>query len=306
MAHLHSVYDVDTHFKIDNVSRQITSEAGQKTTIMQYDHNSERFTFELPRYIEGHDMMLSTSVQVHYLNVSAADKANSNAGVYEVVDLQLSPADEDIVICSWLISQNATQLVGSLNFILRFICSTNEIDYIWNTAIYDKITISNGISNGDNVVEQYADVLEQWEKELFENVSFGWTDFDYSLDYEDNDFNDFVGDNYITSPFMHTITIHCAGEILGFTVSTGDSYYRLKVNGEYVLDNRSYNSIEKTYTMMPTLMNEDIVIELSASSLNFTNMTRRQIRGVGELGNIAEALDGILAIQNSLIGGVSV
>ena len=48
MAHIHSVYDNDTHFKIDPATRQISNESG-KVVLMQNDHNSERFTFEIPR-----------------------------------------------------------------------------------------------------------------------------------------------------------------------------------------------------------------------------------------------------------------
>lgn len=163
MAHIHSVYDTDNHFKIDAVSRQITCEATAKTTIMQYDHNSERFTFEIPRYIDGHDMSLCNRVDVHYINV-AADKSLSNPGIYQVDDLQVSPEDNNVVICSWLISQNATQLVGSLNFCVRFACvsKSDVLDYIWNTAIYSNIFISNGLYNADIIVEQYADILESW------------------------------------------------------------------------------------------------------------------------------------------------
>lgn len=169
MGHQHSVYDVDTHFTIDAVSRKIASEAGAKTTLMQYDHNSERFTFEMPRYIEGHDMTLTTRAEVHFLNLSFADKTNQVAGVYEIEDLQISPAADDVVICSWLISQNATGLAGPLAFILRFVCCSEDgtLEYVWSTDKYEHITVSDGIYNSEIIVEQYADVLAQWEQRLF-------------------------------------------------------------------------------------------------------------------------------------------
>lgn len=306
MAHKHSVYDTDSHFQINPITRKITNVSNSKTVLIQHDHNSERFTFELPRYVEGHDMSLCTKVQIHYLNV-ASNKSGQTAGLYEVEDLQSSPESEDVIICSWLISRNATQYAGSLNFLLSFICVTDEIDYTWNTEIYTGISVSEGINNGEIIVEDYADVLEQWENKLFETTSFGWTDFDYSLDNPnpDSDFNDFVGDDYITSPFPHAITIHCAGEVLGFTASTGDEYFKLKVNGEYVLDSARNNSV-KTYTMLPTDMTEDIVVELLASTIHFSNMTKRIVRGLGDVGDIDTALDRILSIQNSLIGGETV
>ena len=166
MAHKHSVYDSDTHFSINPVTRTIRNESSQKTTLIQYDHNSERFTFEIPRHVEGHDMSICNVVEIHYLNIEASTKVQ-NAGVYEVADLQICPEDDEFVILSWLISQNATQLVGSLNFLVRFACVTDGVvDYVWNTAIHSGIAISSGIHNDEIIVEQYADVLEQWRTNL--------------------------------------------------------------------------------------------------------------------------------------------
>ena len=166
MAHIHSVYDSDTHFSIHPVTRTLKNESSTKTSVIQYDHNSERFTFEVPRYIEGHDMSLCNVIQVHYINIDAQTK-KQNKGMYEVNDMQISPAGDDVVILSWLISQNATQLVGSLNFLIRFACVTDDvIDYAWNTAIYAGISVSSGIYNSEVIVEEYVDILEQWRKEL--------------------------------------------------------------------------------------------------------------------------------------------
>ena len=54
--HNHNVYDTDNKFTIDGITRAIKNVSSSKTTVMQFDHNSEVFTFEVPRYIEGHDM----------------------------------------------------------------------------------------------------------------------------------------------------------------------------------------------------------------------------------------------------------
>ena len=165
MAHLHSVYDNDTHFKIDPVTRQISNESG-KVILMQNDHNSERFTFEIPRYIDGHDMSTCNKVEVHYINLKA-DKTERHSDVYPVEDLQISPASEDVVICSWLISQNATKYAGSLNFVLRYACLTGSvIDYQWYTDIHKGISVSESISNTESAATEYNDVLEAWRDEL--------------------------------------------------------------------------------------------------------------------------------------------
>lgn len=165
MAHLHSVYDGDTHFKIIPVSRKIENTTG-KVILMQNDHNSERFTFEIPRYIEGHDMSICNKVEVHYNNTDTKTK-DVNKDVYEATDLQVSPNSEDVVICSWLISGNATKYAGSLYFVLRFACLTDStIDYQWFTDIYKDITISKSIFNTETVAIDNSDILEQWKAEI--------------------------------------------------------------------------------------------------------------------------------------------
>ncbi len=181
MAHIHSVYDNDTHFKIDTATREIKNESG-KVVIIQHDHDSERFTFEIPRMVEDHDMSICNVVQVHYLNIDAATGTNE-PGVYEVGDLQISPDSDDVVICSWLISRNATQFVGSLNFVVRFRCVADDgtIEYEWATAIHKGINVCESIYNADAIVAEYADVLEKWRASLFFDGDGDGTNGDVSM-----------------------------------------------------------------------------------------------------------------------------
>ena len=74
MSHIHNVTDSDNKFIVDGVNRSIKNASTSKTMVMQFDHNSEVFTFEVPRYIEGHDMMLCNRVEVHYLNIDTVTK----------------------------------------------------------------------------------------------------------------------------------------------------------------------------------------------------------------------------------------
>ena len=135
MSHSHNIKDGDNKFIIDVISRVIKNTSTSKTTFMQFDHNSEVFTFEMPRYIEGHDMMECNRVEVHYLNIDTATKEEKE-GIYLVNDLQVSADDDTKLNCSWVISQSATGLVGSLHFLLRFICSKDGLlDYVWNKCL---------------------------------------------------------------------------------------------------------------------------------------------------------------------------
>lgn len=165
MAKRHGVYDSDTHFLINATTRTMRNEGYAKAGLIQNDHNSERFTFEIPKTIEGHDMTKCDVVQVHYDNVGSK-------GIYEVEDMQISPEDPDVVVFSWLISGNATKNVGTLDFSVRFMClgENGEIEYAWNTATYSNINVSKGVYNTESVMEESFDVLEQWKDELLENL----------------------------------------------------------------------------------------------------------------------------------------
>lgn len=167
MAHLHSIYDTDLHFIIDPIARRISSETG-KVSLMQYDHLSERFTFELPRFIEGHDMSLTDKVEIHYNNLEAAVPKRQTNDIYEVDDLQISPDSDDTVICSWLLSKNTTMYAGSLQFILRFVCyDGDEISYQWFSDQYTTIKILPVIYNDEYMDTKYdIDVVENWKRDV--------------------------------------------------------------------------------------------------------------------------------------------
>lgn len=167
MSHLHSIYDSDLHFIINPITRKISSESG-KISLMQYDHNSERFTFEIPRYVEGHDMSHTDEVEIHYINSDG--KRSENRDIYKVNDLQISPDSEDVVVCSWLISKNATAYAGTLNFIIRFVCySETEITYQWFTDTYNVIKIVEGIYNSDEMIDDYdIDIVENWKRDIIQ------------------------------------------------------------------------------------------------------------------------------------------
>ena len=172
MAHRHPVYDVDTHFLIDPFTRALKTDSSAKNKLIQYDHNSERITFEIPRLVENHDMSLCNSVRIHYINTGTN---GSHPDLYEVDDLQISPDNEDTVVFSWLIGCSATQFAGKLDFLIRFMCidDTGTIEYVWNTAIHSGISVSNGMGSGEVAIEPYSDILEKWKHEILSSAMSG-------------------------------------------------------------------------------------------------------------------------------------
>ena len=207
MPHSHPIYDSDKHFVIDPITRNITNNSS-KLIIMQYDHNSERFTFEIPRVIEGHDMSLSDVVRVHFINIGSI-KTNRNSGVYEVDDVAVSLDDPDTITFSWLISGASTKYNGSLHFAIRFYCLSGEsvIEYSWGTNIYSGINVANSIDNSETIAEDYVDVLEKWKQDIID------TCFDYINDVAKEETLDSVIDALYETGFINPAT-DSSGKIL--------------------------------------------------------------------------------------------
>lgn len=288
MAHIHGVFDSDTHFVIDPITRHLKNETSKKASVVQFDHDSERFTFELPRIIEGHDMTTCNVVQVHYLNIDAKTK-KENKGLYEVDDLQISPEDENTVICSWLISQNATQLDGSISFLVRFSCVTEgEPKYIWQTAPYTAITVTTGIDNSDYVAEEYADILQQWKQELEELAASGgglkkvtWEDIENKPFGEVKHYPDVICDETATDRVI-TNTKEFYGQQM-YYVKVGDlpttsSEYLSKLNSFIDSDDKIYTMTDAGITKLTdatavTVQNIPFIIGVDKENIVIDNIT---------------------------------
>ena len=169
MSHIHDIVDADRHFIIDNVTKGITNKS-DKLVISQYDHDSERYTFEIPRYIEDHDMTLCDRIEIHFTNITKNRKQQNN-DVYVVKSADVD-SDRDTVFFSWLVSRKATQLVGSLKFSVTFLCfddEGNEI-YNWGTDIFDAIQVIERLENKGSVVESNPDLFETMKQDILNSL----------------------------------------------------------------------------------------------------------------------------------------
>lgn len=164
----HSVYNTDEHFKIDPITRVISQKSG-KTKLMHGDHNSERYEFDISRYVDGYDMTLCDKVEIHWINASSSSGGKYNADIYLVDDVHVDSQNSDILVFSWLVSANSTQYVGSLNFAVRFITTGDDEQpvYVWSTAVHTGISIADSINNSSSVIGNNSDILREWEARLF-------------------------------------------------------------------------------------------------------------------------------------------
>ena len=168
VQHIHPVSDTDEYFVIDPTTRNIERSTRYSNVLMQYDHNSERYTFKLPRYIDGHDMSKCTSVVVNFDNIEA-ETGKINSGPHDMDDLRINPDDTETVISSWLISRDSTQLAGILSFSIEYKCVDDEGNavYEWGTNIYDEVEVKPRKKNSEAVISEHVDILEQWRTKIF-------------------------------------------------------------------------------------------------------------------------------------------
>lgn len=159
MAHNHNIVENDPYFEINPHTREVTYTGEKAELLIQYDHNSERFTFRMPQIIEGHDMLISDRVEIHFKNIgSRSDEETS--GVYYVSDLaQIEGTDQ--IKFSWLVGKASTVYAGVLKFIIRFVClkDNGKVDYSWSTGVCSGKWIGEGMNNNNSIDEEYISTL---------------------------------------------------------------------------------------------------------------------------------------------------
>lgn len=165
MAHDHEVKVTGAIFEVEPITRKVTS--GEEKKLVSGDHESTRFGFRMPRYINGHDMSLCQEVSIHTINVSKDNKMMVE-DIYAVDDFGTDPEDEESVIWTWLVKRSATTHEGHTGFGLCFRCLTDgAIDYDWNTELCDKeIIVGKGQHNEEVIDETYLSFMEQWWEKL--------------------------------------------------------------------------------------------------------------------------------------------
>jgi hypothetical protein len=168
MAHNHEIKDTDVSFVIDPITRAITTESS-KLYLAQYDHNSERYTFKIPRSIESHDLSHCDTILIDYTNTDKK-KTSTKRGAFKVNDVVV---EDDNILFTWLVSREATQLVGYLTFSVAFRChdAENNIIYEWGTDKFSKITIIEKTRYDQSILAKIPDLIDQIRTEVRDALS---------------------------------------------------------------------------------------------------------------------------------------
>ena len=165
----HPVYDTDKHFTIDLTTSALVSQM-KKISLVKGSHNAERFTFDFPLTVEGHDLSLCDTAEVHFLNIDDKTKETSK-GTYKIDDIEVSE-DGSQVIFSWLIDGRATKFRGIMTFSIHFKCMEDgKLLYRFPTAVFSGIQISDGLDHSEEVMGEYTDIVAAWMNEIEQSIS---------------------------------------------------------------------------------------------------------------------------------------
>lgn len=156
-THTENLVDNDRKFLIDPQTRTIKNASYDKE-LVQYDSSSEVFTFEMPRYVEGHDMGTAKNVKVYYVNKGASEEIVDSTDVTST--LKITDDGTNTAVFSWTIPANATQHEGTLDFAVTFTCPEVSPDYIWSTKIYSGIVINKGLRNSSEIIKRDPDAFD--------------------------------------------------------------------------------------------------------------------------------------------------
>lgn len=166
IEHEHEVEAKEVTFEIDPETRTISNVTGEIVKLVQGDHKSTRFVFNMPRYINGHDMMLCNMVYIPYINAEPDGRTQKfRKGVFTAKDMQL--VDNDTVKFTWLVTRNSTYYAGALSFMVIFQCMEGErILYSWNAEPNADVVITAKLDSGETFELEYIDIIEQWKSSV--------------------------------------------------------------------------------------------------------------------------------------------
>lgn len=146
-----STIDESGNIKIDSSQINFTQEI-----------NSQFIPFEMPRFIDGIDLMSMTLV-IHFVNPEGlSDHAKP-------VNVSFS---EDKIQFAWLVDEKVTAIAGEVKFeIIAFGLNEKQKKYLWKSQPNGKLNIQASLS-GNGIIPEgtpgYMDLLEQIEQKADE------------------------------------------------------------------------------------------------------------------------------------------
>ena len=278
--------DVKSYFAVDLHSRVITPPSNVKNIGVESDDEVKRLYFKVPRFYDDIDLS-EFETRINYTN------ANGEDDVYGVEDVTV---DGDYLVFSWLVGRFAVAKKGTVKFIVCMI----QVD-------------ENGVIDREfNTTTCTMSVLEGLETVPFESKEVAK---DAVLLIASEAVKQALSDNdYIT--LADTVSVYEFGNYSSFYQGIMGHYVdmslvsigkRVRINSTnvpllYVSGHPTsgYGSIPDNEQDFITMLNETGEVSYYGIALRDYAMDS----GMREIvGSIEEAIDHIIELQNSLIGG---
>lgn len=168
---LAEVTEVDKKLYIDFDTRQILIPDSIHQLGVESDDDVKKLTFNVPRYYYGTDLA-EFNIYINYMN------AKKEGDVFEVSKDDVIIDEGNTLTFDWIVGRHAVAYKGTAIF---NVCmkkgsmqpdpedETQEIfvvDQEFNTTVA-KLPVLEGLETGEAVIQEYADILMQWEEQLF-------------------------------------------------------------------------------------------------------------------------------------------
>lgn len=126
---------------------------------VESDDDVRRVRFVIPKHYRDVDLS-DFSISVNYMN------ANAEGDVYQARDISI---ENDVITFTWLIGRRALAYKGDVKFNICLkktdISDPTVVEKELNTTIAS-LPVLEGLETSEAVIQQYADILLQWEYEL--------------------------------------------------------------------------------------------------------------------------------------------
>lgn len=123
----------------------------------QYEHNVNKVTFDCPRYADD-EQTIDLSAMKIYINYIRPDKKPLSSLAENVI---VDETDPTIIHFDFRITRNVTFAKGVLSCLvcIKSVNSEGIEEYHWNSDIFTKLTVGEGMENEEVISEENSDLI---------------------------------------------------------------------------------------------------------------------------------------------------
>lgn len=123
----------------------------------QYEHNVNKVTFDCPRYADDEHTIDLSAMKI-YINYIRPDKKPLSSLAENVT---VDEADPTIIHFDFRITRNVTFAKGVLSCLvcIKSVNSEGIEEYHWNSDIFTKLTVGEGMENEEVISEENSDLI---------------------------------------------------------------------------------------------------------------------------------------------------